>query len=125
MVMMMITIAIAITMLGTASLKRLFILGLRDAAPGFLKRRNPMIKALQHALLILLKLLSLIAFLLSLRLLLIGSVSGRQKRKRESSAKREHDVFQHFCLLKIVNWIACLPALYYAPLSLTAWRRLG
>jgi len=95
---MMITITIAIAMLGTASLKRLFILSLRDAAPGFLKRSNPVINALQQVLLLLLKLLSCIAFLLSLLLPLVGSVNGWQKCKRESSAKREHDMFQHFCL---------------------------
>ena len=87
-------------MLGTAFLKRILILSLRDAAPGLLKRRNIFIKVLQHALLMLLKFLglSLIAFLLSLRLLLVRSESGRQKRKRENSAKREHDMFQHFSL---------------------------
>ena len=87
-------------MLGTAFLKRILILSLRDAAPGLLKRRNLFIKVLQHALLMLLKFLGLglIAFLLSLRLLLVGSESGRQKRKRENSAKREHDMFQHFSL---------------------------
>ena len=87
-------------MLGTAFLKRILILSLRDAAPGLLKRRNLFIKVLQHALLMLLKFLglSLIAFLLSLRLLLVRSESGRQKRKRENSAKREHDMFQHFSL---------------------------
>lgn len=72
----MIAITIVIATFGTASLKRLFILSLRDADPGFLKRSNPVINALQQVLLLLLKLLSLIAFLLSLRLLLIGSVNG-------------------------------------------------
>lgn len=120
-----ITVMVAIAMLGTASLNCILILSLRDAALGLLKRRNPMINALQHVLLMLLKLLSCIAFLLSLRLLLIDSKSGGQQRKRENNAEREHDMFQHFCLLKIVNWIAYLLALYYAPLRLTAWRRLG
>jgi hypothetical protein len=89
---------VAIAMLGTASQKRLMILGLRDTVPGFLKRRNPVIHALKQVLLPLLKLLSCIACLLNLLLPLIGSVSGWQKCKRESSAKREHDRFQHFCL---------------------------
>lgn len=120
-----ITVMVAIAMLGTASLNCILILSLRDAALGLLKRRNPMINALQHVLLMLLKLLSCIAFLLSLRLLLIDSKSGGQQRKRENNAERKHDMFQHFCLLKIVNWIAYLLALYYAPLRLTAWRRLG
>jgi hypothetical protein len=122
---MMITIMVAIAMLGTASFNCILILGLCDAAPGLLKRRNPVINALQHVLLMLLKILSCIAFLLSLRLLLIDSKSGGQQRKRENNAERKHDMFQHFCLLKIVNWIAYLLALYYAPLRLTAWRRLG
>ena len=100
---MMIAITIVITfmfMLRTAFLKCILILSLRDAAPGLLKRRNLFIKVLQHALLMLLKFLgiSLIAFLLSWLLPLVGSESGRQKRKRENSAKREHDMFQHFCL---------------------------
>jgi len=93
-----ITIVVAIAMLGTASLNCILILSLCDAAPGLLKRRNPLINALQHALLMLLKLLSCIAFLLSLRLLLIGSVSGGQKCKRENNAECKHDIFQHFCL---------------------------
>mgnify|MGYP001306772436 CR=1 FL=1 len=124
---MVIAITVAIAMLGTASLSCILILGLCNAAPGLLKRRNPLIHALQHALLILLKLLGLIAFLLSLWLFLIDSESGRQKqqRKRENHAECKHDMFQHFCLLKIVNKFAYLPALYYAPLRLTAWRRLG
>ena len=100
---MMIAITIVISfmfMLGTAFLKCMRVLSLRDAAPGFLKCRNLFIKVLQHALLMLLKFLgiSLIAFLLSWLLPLVGSESGRQKRKRENSAKREHDMFQHFCL---------------------------
>ncbi len=100
---MMIAITIVITfmfILGTAFLKCMLVLSLRDAAPGFLKRRNPVINALQHVLLMLLKFLGLglIAFLLSWLLPLVGSESGRQKRKRENSAKHEHDMFQHFCL---------------------------
>lgn len=74
-----ITVMVAIAMLGTASLNCILILSLRDAALGLLKRRNPMINALQHVLLMLLKLLSCIAFLLSLRLLLIDSKSGGQQ----------------------------------------------
>ena len=98
---MMIAITIVITfMLGTAFLKCMLVLSLRDAAPGFLKRRNPVINALQHVLLMLQKFLGLglIAFLLSWLFALVGSESGRQKRKRENSAKREHDMFQHYCL---------------------------
>ena len=82
-------IAITITfMLGTAFPKCVFILGLRNAAPGLLKRGNPFIKALQHVLLIFLKLLSLIAFLLSWLFALVGRESGRQKCNRENCAKR-------------------------------------
>ena len=101
---MMIAITIVVAfMLRTAFLKCMRVLSLRDAAPGFLKRRNPVINALQHALLMLLKFLGLglIAFLLSWLLPLVGSESGRQKRKRENSAKREHDMFQHFSLLNV------------------------
>ena len=103
---MMFAITIVATfmfMLGTASLSCILILGLCDAAPGLLKRRNPLIHALQHALLILLKLLGLIAFLLSLRLLLIGCKCSGQQRKRENNAEPKHNMFQHFYLLKIVN----------------------
>jgi len=71
--------AIAITtavtlmfMLGTASLSCILILSLRDAAPGLLKRCNSLIHAFQHALLILLEILGLIAFLRILRLCLIS-----------------------------------------------------
>ena len=98
-----ITTVTAIAMLGKASLNCILILSLCDAAPGLLKRCNPIIHALQHALLMLLKLLGLIAFLLSLRLLLIGCKSSRQQRKRENNAEPKHNMFQHFCLLKIVN----------------------
>ena len=105
---MMVAITILATfmfMLGTASLSCILILSLCNATPGFLKRRNPLIHALQYALLILLKLLGLIAFLLSLRLFLIDSESSGQKqqRKRENHAEPKHDMFQHFYLLKIVN----------------------
>jgi hypothetical protein len=86
--MVAITIVVAFMfMLGTASFNRLFILSLRDAASGFLKRGNPLVNSLQHALLMLLELLSLIARLPSLRLLLVGRKSDRQKRKRENGAK--------------------------------------
>ncbi|HEY6281111.1 MAG TPA: hypothetical protein VIW72_04870 [Burkholderiales bacterium] len=83
---MMITIVVTFMfMLGTASLNCILILSLCDAAPGFLKRRNPVINALQHVLLMLLKLLSCIAFLLSLRLLLIGKYGGGYKHCEHST----------------------------------------